>query len=541
MARQKQISNQRGVAITEVMIAFALLLFIAAALIPALTQLRRGGRVVEFKVACSAIVRAKLQEYLSGSAVDASTADANADDTGQVLTGFQYSRSRMHSLDASGVGPCTALPTVSAPGFRENISNNTTVADTSPTEADGPPPGWQGFQLWVNLRHYNPRDLRDATCAVGTDSQPDVCCPTALSGNTRYQFLRIGDGIQITVTGFIRTNTTTGNGGRSCESWNGLYDLDPLGNTNIAACTNTADDVPNPSLTCSVSEVVYAPKLFFRYYLGNDGHIRNLQASAGGGTGGAKAESIETHFRSIWSTDSSSTGTLNTDAVANIKSFAVSPNNETVYVLKPGSLLQYGGTSGNNNGFCSDQRVQMTDSTSTVRSYYGIPDCPAQPENEWEVHEDVSQIAVDFRDFNDDTDDIIWGLQTAGPNASERRLRKFNYVSPPDTVATAPAANEPYIWYDSASHGDTSLPQFPTVGASDYAKRVLSVFLTPVIPRIAGLNPQLFVVDNTCYVGDPSSTSAATTSFCITAYNIEDSNLSYTMDDLRLQVISISH
>lgn len=532
-------NSQSGIALLEVLIATGLLLLVAVALIPALSELRESGKAVEFKVACSAIVRAKLQEYLSGSPSDTSTTDANAGDYGQVLSGFEYTRGRMHEIAAGGVAsPCTADPfaDTTSPGFRERIANNTVVSDTFATDisADNLPPGFQGFQLWVNLRHYNPRDLLDSSCNAGPDGTPDRCCPASLTGTNKYQFLRSGDGIEVTVTGMIRTNTSTASGGRGCRPYAGIYDLDPSSNSDLTStsgtfCNNTADDLPNPILTCSVTEIVYAPKLMFRYYLGNDGHIRSLQSTPPASGGGATAESAESHFRNIWSECPSGTSpcsaTINAPAIANILSFAVSPNNETVYVMKPGTLVQYGGAT---QGYCSDGQTVMRDSGDTTDiTFNGVPNCPATPEESWAntgtvyVGNSVEQIAVDFNAYDDETDDEIYGYQNAGSSGltvagTSNKLRKFNAAT--------------LMWDDT----DTTFTVQPV-------NRTLSVFIAPNTSNVSGFEPQLYVVDNTCYEGPTGWTGTGESTHCVSAYNADDSQYSFTMDDLRIQVIGVSN
>jgi type II secretory pathway pseudopilin PulG len=234
-------TGDRGYSTIEVMIAGALIGFIAIALLPAIFSLVDTSRAQAFRSVCNTMVRAKLQEYLTGVARSGTGGSLD-----YIPSGFEYTKQRYQQRTAD----CQPSTDGNSPGFRERVNTNDIVIDTAGQEP-GLPASLRGFQMYVLLRHYNPRML------VG--GQPKRSCPP-----DSYQFFRLGDAIEVTVTGMIRTGPTVSQGGRDGERYGKFEDH---------------GDNPHPLLTCSASQIVYPPRLPFRYYLGSDGKIRNYQAT----------------------------------------------------------------------------------------------------------------------------------------------------------------------------------------------------------------------------------------------------------------------
>lgn len=479
------LKNEAGFTLMEAMIAAALVMIVAVAMLPSFTSLRESGKLATFKIQCNSMVKAKLQEYVSGSGL------LTAATAGFVPTGFQYTKYRYQNI----TGSCTAAPTVGAPGFRENLQGNTKMNATDATEialtaggANGGAGDLLGFQLWVNLRRYNPR-----TNPVTRDCPSPSINPN--SASLAYQFLRVGDGIEITVTGMIRTAPTRANGGRGGIPY--------AGGSGVHGIQDLDANTPNKQLTCSASQIVYPKRPLFRYYMGNDGRIRNNQGSEASNAGNATQatpEAVESHFRTIWS-QQPTTGNLASGSIANIRGFSVSPDNNTVYILKPGVLARYSG--------CTDYIVSVG-----AYSFNGVPDCRNAP-TEWsaDVNTTVDAITVDFGDVSTSADDVIYGLKDSGPNigASGAELLKFNLTT--------------FAFETNATY---TLPTIP---------RIRSIFLVPTFPLTT--KPTLYVADNSCYLG-PTGVDASAI-FCVTLYNSENTTLNQVASDLPVQAESFSN
>jgi len=503
------LAGDDGYSIMEIMIAGALLGFIAIAILPAVFSLVDKSKAQGFRATCSSFARAKLQEYISGVAENTAG--------GFIPTGFEYTKQRFQSQNSQ----CELSPTTSSPGYRERISDNTIVADDASGEVgQGLQANMQGFQLYVHLRHYNPRIL--------TGGQPTRGC-----ANANYQFFRLGDGIEVTVTGMIRTSPPVGNGGRGGERFGKLEDIS--GN-------------PNPALTCAVSQVVFPPKVPFRYYLSGDGKIRNMQAtisfSAGLGTTQSTREAMESHFRTIWK-DPSGNNTVSAPAIANIRSFAVSPDNTSVWVLRPGMLQLYRNCNSNNSVVMSSPGGDIT--------YNGVPDCVAEVpdtappnQNTWTgpggigIDPNIENIAVDFgaRISTDETsvtdadiaDDRIFGLYNSGSggfgtvsassSANASQIRQFNLSTGLWEVNTATSGSDYF-----------TLPE--------NRPRIRFMFIAQTFPSVT--KPVLFFGDNSCY-GDPSgTTSASQWVHCVSIFNSSDVNAVSDVRELPLQVEGVSY
>lgn len=466
--------SEKGATLIEVMITAVLIAIIAVSILPSFSELKRRSMLASFKVACNAMVKAKINEYVSGSGVISSAT------AGRVTNGWQYTKYRYQ--DTVGVpNVCRdPLATPATPGFRESVINNSILSDTAPTPATVPA-DLLGFQLWVNLRWYNPR--------VAAGAQPTRSCAATRTGVSQYQFLSVGDAIEVTVTGMIRTAPTRANGGRGNVDYAGYRDIGAN---------------PNPILTCSASQVIYPNRPVFRYYLGNDGKIRNMQSSEmmidATSAGVGSAEAVESHFRNLWSLVPAG-GTLTSPAISNLQGFSVAPDNTSVYLLKPGSISQYTG--------CTLQQVVVGAVT-----FNGAPNCPATPAKEWNINATVDAITVDFRSLGTANDDIIYGLRNSGPNATDQQLFKIADVTP-------------------------ASPQF--IGTTDYTlpviPRLISIFLVSNFPQTTP--PTMYVADPSCYAG-PAGANASST-FCVRVYNSTDLTLAYDMSDLPLQALAFSN
>lgn len=496
-------SKEAGFTILEGMVSGALLVIVAVAMFPAFFALLNKSQVTNFKIQCNAMVKAKLQEYVTGAGAVAGSADGATSGLGAVPTGFEYARSRYQTV----AGACSTNP--DDYGFRESVAGNALLADTAGTEA-GLPGTFKGFQLWVNIQQYNPR--------VTTGSLPTLNCPVVATTATGllngYQFTRLGDAIEITVTGMIRTEPDAGasGGGRGGA---GAASTDPIGqkasygglrdlNWNQAA----VNWKPNPELMCSLRQRVAAPSQMFRYFLGADGRIRRYIPGlvSERATLLSVAPVMEAHYRSIWVSKPDSFNVNNTKPVGNILSFSVSPDQSSVYILKPGSLIRYTG--------CTEGDV-----TVDGKVFPGTPDCGAgatiTETNISAQNAQIENIAVDFRDIADVNDDRVYGFRNSGPNSDDQGITLFDRTS--GLFKEIDGADEPY-----------SLPPVP---------RIKGIFLAHSYPLVN--RPELFVIDNTCYFGPGGvSTNAA---YCVSIYGAGDDQMDRVYGDLPLQVEAVSN
>jgi type II secretory pathway pseudopilin PulG len=511
-----RVRKSGGFSVIEVMVAGGLLAFIAVALLPAIFSVVDTNKATGFRSQCSALVRAKLQEYLNGGVEGASGGST------QTTSGFEYTKSRYQQY---GVGVCTNTPSALTPGYRETVYRNTVAAVSPfamPQEMDalGTSPALSrellGFQLWVMIRHYNPRTL--------TGGQPTRACPPAT-----YQFFQVGDALEVTVTGMIRTHQSIGAGGRGFTKVGKLMDQlsDPNDNSSAIA--------PNPLLTCSSTEIIYPPRLPFRYYLSPDGKILNLQAKLAldSNVAGATSEAAEAHFRHVWS--GPKTGGTYDDTyripLSNIRSFAVSPDNKYVWVMRPGELARYGpcyddGTQvnvgGTNRNIGGGVTVTLTDGGSSA-SFTGIPDCPAIPAQTWpNQNPKIETITVDFKSLTSATDDKVYGMPNSGHVSMETNV---NHAG----LFVADISGAEVSWVES---GDFKLPQ--------KSARILGMFITQTFPSVD--NPNLFFFDNSCYTGSISSVSDyKNLRYCTSVFNSADTNMQQEMREVPLQVEAVSY
>lgn len=507
--------GESGYTIMEMMIAGSLLGFIAVALLPAVFSLVDNSKVQGFRATCSSFARAKLQEYVTGVAPNSNG--------GYIPTGFEYTKSRFQLEQDQ----CELNPNPASPGFRERVNGTAIVEDDEGGETDyGLQKNMQGFQLYVHLRHYNPRIL--------TAGQPTRGC-----ANADYQFFRLGDGIEITVTGMIRTHPPIDEGGRG----RGTADQ----TTNVGKFGQLEDinggALPNPALTCAVSQVIFPPKVPFRYYLGGDGKIRNMQStiSFSAGQTSSTREAMETHFRTIWKDSGSGGDSLDTPAIANIRSFAVAPDNKSVWVLRPGMLQLYRN--------CNDTSVSMSTAGGPIE-YRGVPDCAAQVpiltgagQNTWTgsggtgIDPNIENIAVDFGSListnetslsdDDVADDRIFGLFNSGSGgfgttgtADASQIREFN--------------KDTGLWESNTATSGSEYFSLP-----ENRPRIRFMFIAQTFPSVT--KPVLFFGDNSCY-GDPTgATSAVQWVHCVSIFSSSDSNSSSDIRELPLQVEGVSY
>jgi type II secretory pathway pseudopilin PulG len=444
------VRKNRGISTIEVLIAGAMVAFLAVAMLPASFQLVDQSKVSSFQSVCAGYARAKLQEYMSGVL----TGSAG------ITSGFDYAKNRFQTVG----GACTVLPTAGAPGFRERIVGNATgVTGQEPNM----PSHLKGLQAWVNIRHYNPRVL-------STGGQPTRQCP----GNT-YQFFRQGDGLEVTVTVMIRVRPTTAAGGRDGQRFGDLDDTD--GST------------PNPRLVCSASQLVFPPRAPFRYYLGSDGKVRNFQATTNfvNNVSASSDQALESHFRNVWVSQPDTNSLSTSRPLGSIRSISISPNNDSVWILRPGVLTQFKS--------CSDQTVTV-DSIAMA----GTPNCSLATGDiqHWQTDPNMDAITVDFKAFTSLSDDVIYGIYGTGSGGD---LSQVASTIPVRTVAMSGfQASAAVTWSDA---GALNLP------AS--RPRIRTIFLTQTFPAVSA--PNLFFADNTCYT--PGTTGVSSWVYCVTLFN----------------------
>lgn len=490
------------------MIAGALTAFIAFAVLPSMFSTIDSSKSISFKAQCTAIVKAKLQDYVNGVAASGFT---------YVPSGFEYTKHRWRQFYSS----CEMDPPAYSPGFREYVndvysSSASAIADNAGPGADtGLMARLKGFRLFTMIRHYNPRIL--------TNGQPTRSCSTPQN----YQFFRVGDALEVTITGMIRTTPDAANSGASQGAqkakFGKLQDLpDATGTpTNPDGDGNPENNNPNPQLTCSVTQIIYPPTAMFRYYLGVDGKFRSYQAqltasSTGVSGSDGKQAAMEAHFRSLWSTVSTP-ATFNDNVIANIKNIVIAPDNRSAYVHKPGSILRY--TDCNDN---YDSRVVEG------ITFNGVPDCNLGTVTEYSTDPNIEGIAVDFRNLEtagavDYSDDIVYGLFNSGAgnvSGTTGSLRQG------DTTITAGVMS----WKNPTTQ-IASIPGLP---------RVRGIFLGQTFPVLATNEvPNLYVIDNTCY--DPGGTSTESAwVYCVSIFNAADTNSSLDVGNLPIQVKSVS-
>ncbi|MCO5142445.1 MAG: type II secretion system GspH family protein [Oligoflexia bacterium] len=476
-----------GFTTIEVMITAALLGFIAVALLPAIFNLLSGIKTTSFKAVCNAYVRAKLQEYVNGVS-ESSGALSYAP------SGFEYSKVRYRQAVTASATNCQVNPTVGSPGFRESMNSNLIIADTAgPSTAGGEvPERMQGFQLYVMIRHYNPR--------VISGGQASRACPPS-----SYQFYRFGDALEVTVTGMIRTAPTVANGGRGGKKWGELSDLNAT--------------TPNPQLTCGASQVIYPPRVPFRYYLGNDGKLRSYQATSAfaSGTPDSSIEAIEAHFRNIWSFVPSG-GAIDSPTISNIRSITIAPDNNSVWVLKPGELILY--------PTCADESV-----TIGGKTFDGVPNCHrVTGVRKYDIDPNIENITVDFQqlttpanDINEATpyyqDDKVYGLYNTGSvNADSIRMIELDHAGNRGRLVNV----------------DSGFFALPT-----NRPRINGMFIYQTFP--SEVDPFLYFMDNSCY-SSPSSASMSYNNWihCVSIFSSGDANMAYDVRELPKQVESIS-
>jgi hypothetical protein len=213
---------------------------------------------------------------------------------------------------------------------------------------------------------------------------------------------------------------------------------------------------------------------------------------------------------------------MNSPVVANIRSFAVSPDNLSLYVLKPGRLILYTN--------CSDRTVDIAPAVGPVLSFRGVPDCELEDFESWEIGANIESIAVDFGHLLDPalnmaavdeegpytSDDRIFGLMNSG-SASLGEIREFNR--------------------------STGLWQTQTVGTGfalpENRPRIRTIFISQTFPKVT--RPNLFFVDNTCYTADLAVDRHGEWVHCASIYNSADSGQSQDVRELPSQVEGISY
>jgi type II secretory pathway pseudopilin PulG len=517
---RKRALGSAGFTLMEVMIAGGILAFIAIAVMPAIFEVSKGTKTKGFKAQCTAFARAKLQEYTTGVADQRLFPGAQA--SGFVPSGFDYTKRRYQNSGqfTSGANVCSTNPTASAPGYRESIFNNDIImATTRETDASGNPVAGEllGFQLWVLIRHYNPRVLTDS-------GQPSRQCPAA-----SYQYLQVGDALEVTVTGMIRTLPNVNEGGRGTSPFGNYRDVD----------ANT----PHPQLTCSVTDVVYPPVLPFRYFMAPDGMFYNLQAKLSEGTADptASPHASQAHFRNVWSIGpvGAPDGAARTPS-SGIKSIVVSPDNKYVWVLRTGEIARYGPCAETATTVTVNSLPRTFGGTVNVdlgslglKTLTGMPDCPpgpsiantANPDGlTWTTQANIEKLAVNFNTPGDPSDDKLYGMFGVGGGSS----------STAGTIQEAtPDAVAPHTIDWSASSAYSIPADRP---------RIQGFFIAQKFPATAA--PNLFFFNNDCYnPGSPVALTAGTDKLrnCTSFYSASDSNMQQSMREMPLQVEAVSY
>lgn len=516
---RKLIGGSAGFSLIEVMVSGGILAFIAMALLPAIFSVGDAAKISAFRAQCAAIVRAKLQDYMNG------VADQTAFDPDYKPTGFEYTKRRFQQY---GGAACSLTPAAGSPGFREEVFSNARVSATHREQkGDGQflSRDLLGFQTWVMLRHYNPRVLT-------AGGQPARECP---SNYSTYQFFRSGDAIEVTVTGMVRTRPLIANGGRAQSA---------LKEGLVGKIGDLDDNTPNPLLTCSATEIVYPPRIPFRYYLAPDGKIINLQAklAMNAGVPGSAQAAAEGHFRHVWSTPvpigtyDSSVRTPQT----NIRSFAVSPDNRWVWVMRPGQLARYGPcfeepTAVTVNGVGRTVGGSILVNVNGVdESLSGMPDCPSMPSRAnfavpdgqtWETDSNIENITVDFQDLTDPTDDLVYGF----PNSGSMSVTGVAGGQAGVLLATLGGGGGPIYTATWTANMAFTLPSSQP--------RIRGMFIVQTFPSVTA--PNMFFFDNTCYTG--GSTTEGDYRYCTSLFSSADSRMDQEMRELPIQLDAISH
>lgn len=527
-------ADERGFSLIEILIAGSLLAFIAVAVLPATFKISDGSRLPAYKAQCNALVRAKLQDYINGVADDATWGSQKF-----IPTGFEYTKRRWR-MDNYGADSCSTNPTAGSPGFRESIFSNSRLAPDAEdieTYTNRKLAGdMMGFQQWVMIRHYNPRVLNAA-------GQPTRACASKY-----YQFLQLGDALEVTVTGMIRTSPAKDKGGRGNVPFAGhTMKKNPDGTFTAEGGIRDLDaNTPNPDLTCSATEVIYPPQIPFRYYINGDGFLVNMQTSnlidRSDGTNGLNAitHAQQAHFRNVWSvsTDSAAPDGATRVPISGIKSVVVSPDNKWVWVMKSNELSRYGpcsdtetGTTvvvnGVNRTFGGQVAVNIVG--PGTRTFHGVPDCPPKPQSTtsgnpdgvvWQLDQqgsNISSIAVNFNDPENLNDDEIYGLPNVG-SVSGGAGRVLKAVWPPTTSQIE--------WNVST---DFSLPV--------NVARVQGLFITQNYP--SSQKPAMIFFNNDC-MGDSSSTSNELR-YCTSFYTSSDSTMLQSMKQMSVQIEGVSY
>lgn len=530
----KHARGSAGFSLIEIMIAGGILAFIAIAVLPAVFKISESSKPSGFKAQCTALARAKLAEYMNG------VADSGLFASGFTPTGFEYTKARYKANRSS----CDLNPSAGSPGYRESVYSNSILAATDrELDAQNRPAMSNellGFQMWVMIRHYNPRIL-------STGGQPTRACP-----EQQYQFFQVGDALEVTVTGMIRTEPLISEGGRKAVADGTSAAFGPYRDLNPTT--------PHPMLTCSVTDVVYQPSLPFRYFLTSEGVFINLQAKLAENTGtqGKTVHASQAHFRNVWSL---STDVVNAPdgsdrvPIHGIKSIVVSPDNRYVYVLRSGELARYGPCSemgsnvvigGVTRSFGGNVTVNLN---GDEQSFEGIPDCPPRPSIatfsipggtpdgltwDMQAHANIEQLAVDFKtnynpayplDLAHVTDDTFYGMTNLGAGVVGGAGKLYKIQESP-----LPTGSPYRITWDTTD--DFSLPP--------NKPRIRGFFIAQNVANAANM----FFFDNECYSGEYSGTQNVKGSelrYCTSLYSSSDQSMQQVMKELPLQVEAVSY
>lgn len=371
--------NQSGATIIEAIIAFSLLATLSMSMMPLFQIADQASKRIDLKSECEAAVRSKLDLYRFGqvTALPATTALQHLSLPtlgGGSAGGFYFSKMRYNQYfpfscrGQSNPDPSsTPVLTSQVLGMRECLDNTVAPWDDQAVSQTCASPVDQsirsrlpGFKLYVKLERESPWIYG----VTATDSYSDTCPDYGPSSAVRpaYDFNGDAEGIRVTVTGLLDTSESI---------------LD-----RITGVSN------RDQFSCAVSATVFPYRYPFRYYLTQTGRIHTVHGTSVNRREETTPGSGEWVFQNIYDSNSFE---------SNIQAFVVHPRNFSVYVLKVGSLVRYGG--------CSGVPINCPTSGTAGRGDNGSVD--TQPVRTWSVSPSIAGIGVDFRNnrvygFTDD-------------------------------------------------------------------------------------------------------------------------------------------
>jgi hypothetical protein len=305
-----------------------------------------------------------------------------------------------------------------------------------------------------------------------------------------YDFNGVGEGIKVTVTGVMDT-----------ESANAANLVDFAGLKGGGA----NGDVTR--FMCSASSTVYPEAYPVRYYLSTDGRIYPVQ---GGGTNGSTTDGAGTTgatsggwvLPSLYSQSASFRS-------SGITSFAVHPRNAAVYVLRPGSLTRYG----NCGGAILD--CDVTAGSNGVSDFGQTGWANVQ---EFAINPNIRYIGVDFKQG------LIYGML-----ADRSSLLQIN-INCLQTSANCGAGTAYTVTYQTLTPGQGPVPVI--AGAANQtgmstSGRLSGFFITPG-------GDDAYLSDYSSAVGDTSTTYSSS------IYRATDTSLLWPIAVLPVAALTFS-